>query len=152
MNVTRNNIKKITFTVPPIILAGCFFGYFQRNGEKDFNTNKEDEKNNPNIIFILSDDLSFRDISCYGQKKFSTPNIDRIANEGIIFTNAYSAAGESAPSRCGLLTGMHMGHATVRANESIRGQEYLNDSDFTIAEMLKDADYSTAFIGTIKGA
>jgi arylsulfatase A-like enzyme len=147
MYFTKNKIRKIALSVPPIILAGYLFASFQKKGDTDYQDSEEGEKDKPNIIFILSDDLSFRDISCYGQKRFSTPNIDRIANEGIVFTNAYSAAGECAPSRCGLLTGMHMGHATVRANESIRGQEYLNDSDFTIAEMLKDAGYTSAFIG-----
>ena len=72
---------------------------------------KEEAK--PNIIFILADDLSYNDISCFGQNKFKTPNIDHIAQEGIVFTKSYSAQGECAPSRCGLLTGMHMGHATV---------------------------------------
>lgn len=101
----------------------------------------------PNIIFILADDLSYNDLSCFGQNKFKTPNIDRIAQEGIVFTKSYSAQGECAPSRCGLLTGMHMGHATVRSNVSVRGEEYLNDSDFTIAEMLNESNYATAFIG-----
>jgi arylsulfatase A-like enzyme len=147
MNFNRNKFINIAASVPPIILAGCFFGYFHRTGKNSPASVREKNQGKPNIIFILADDLSFRDISCYGQKKFSTPNIDRIAHEGIIFTNAYSAQGECAPSRCGLLTGMHMGHATVRANESFRGQEYLNDSDFTIAEMLKEAGYTTGFVG-----
>jgi arylsulfatase A-like enzyme len=146
-NVSMYRINRIAYIVPPVVLAGCFFGYFDRHRKNDLPLIKDNENGKPNIIFILSDDLSFRDISCYGQKRFSTPNIDRIGKEGIIFSNAYSAQGESAPSRCGLLTGLHMGHATIRANESFRGQEYLNDSDFTIAEMLKDAGYTTGFIG-----
>lgn len=130
----RNQMQKIFITISLELIA--FICAAQK---------KEEVK--PNIIFILADDLSYSDLSCFGQNKFKTPNIDRIAHEGMVFTKSYSAQGECAPSRCGLLTGLHMGHATIRANVSIRGDEYLNYSDFTIAEMLKESNYATAFIG-----
>jgi arylsulfatase A len=68
----------------------------------------------PNIIFILADDLGRGDLGCYGQTKIKTPNIDRIAAEGMKFTNFYAGCTVCAPSRCSLLTGKHLGHATVR--------------------------------------
>jgi len=101
----------------------------------------------PNIIFIFSDDLSYRDLSCYGQKLFGTPNLDELASNGIRFTNAYSGSPECAPSRASLMTGMHMGHCRVRANRSVRGQDHLLAEDVTIAEVVKQAGYATGFIG-----
>ena len=101
----------------------------------------------PNIIFIFSDDLSYRDLSCFGQEEFSTPHIDRLAMEGLRFTQAYSGSPECAPSRASLMTGTHMGHCRVRANRSVRGQDHLLDEDVTVAEVLKQAGYATGFIG-----
>jgi arylsulfatase A-like enzyme len=105
------------------------------------------ESKKPNIIFILADDMSYRDLSCYGQQRYQTPNIDALATGGIRFTQAYAAAPECAPSRCSLLTGLHTGHSTVRINSSARGQDHLLDSDVTIAEVLKKAGYNTGFTG-----
>lgn len=101
----------------------------------------------PNIIFILADDMSYRDLSCYGQQRYKTPNIDQLAENGIRFSEAYAAAPECAPSRCSLLTGLHTGHSSVRINSSARGQDNLLDQDITIAEALKEAGYNTAFAG-----
>ena len=101
----------------------------------------------PNIIFILSDDLSYRDLGCYGQKHIETPNLDRLYREGMRFTQAYAGACECAPTRCSLITGKHMGHARVRLNRSVRGQDHLLDADVTVAEVLKEAGYATAFVG-----
>lgn len=70
----------------------------------------------PNIIFILADDLGYGDLGCYGQKHFQTPNIDRMAGEGMRFTQHYSGGTVCAPSRCSLMTGQHAGHAAVRDN------------------------------------
>ena len=70
----------------------------------------------PNIVFILADDLGYGDIGCYGQEKFSTPNIDSLAARGMRFTRFYSGTTVSAPSRACLLTGLHSGHAPVRGN------------------------------------
>ena len=92
----------------------------------------------PNILFIFSDDLSYRDLSCYGQEHFRTPNLDKLAMNGIRFTQAYSGSSECAPSRASLMTGMHMGHCRIRANNSVRGQDHLLREDVTVAEVLKE--------------
>ena len=101
----------------------------------------------PNIIFILSDDISYKDLSVYGQTQFATPNLDRLARAGVRFTQAYAGASECAPSRGSLMTGMHMGHCRIRANGSVRGQDHLLDEDITLAEVLKRGGYATGFIG-----
>ena len=95
----------------------------------------------PNIVFILADDLGYADLGCYGQKEIRTPNIDRLAGEGLRFTQAYAGSTVCAPSRCSLMTGMHMGHARVRGN--IEPQLPLRASDRTVAELLHDASYRT---------
>lgn len=71
----------------------------------------------PNIVYILADDLGYGDLGCYGQKHFETPNIDRMAAEGMRFTQHYSGSTVCAPSRCALMTGLHTGHTAVRDNE-----------------------------------
>lgn len=101
----------------------------------------------PNIVFILADDLSYRDISCFGQQRYQTPNIDALAQSGVRFTQAYAAAPECAPSRGCLMTGLHTGHGAIRLNSSARGQDNLRDEDITIAEVLKEQGYTTAFVG-----
>lgn len=101
----------------------------------------------PNIVLIFSDDLSYRDLSSYGQKNYSTPNLDRLAFSGMRFVNAFCGSSECAPSRGSLMTGMHMGHCRIRKNRSVRGQDHLLDKDVTIAEVLKMGGYATGFIG-----
>ncbi len=106
----------------------------------------------PNIIFILADDLGYGDLSCYGQKRFKTPNIDRLAAEGIRFTDHYAGSTVCAPSRCCLMTGYHTGHSWVRGNWETgphgpgAGVE-LRPKDFTVAELLKQAGYRTGLFG-----
>ena len=107
----------------------------------------------PNIIYILADDLGYGDLGCYGQQKFSTPNIDAMASDGMRFTQNYSGSTVSAPSRCCLLTGKHTGHAAIRGNSNTKGSDgkmydtSLPDSEVTIAELLKTRNYATACIG-----
>jgi arylsulfatase A-like enzyme len=103
----------------------------------------------PNIIYILADDLGYGDLSVYGQKKYKTPNIDRLAAEGMLFTQHYSGSTVCAPSRSALMTGMHTGHTVVRGNYGIKpeGQFPIPDSTLTIAEILKKAGYSTGAFG-----
>jgi len=103
----------------------------------------------PNIIYILADDLGYGDLSCYGQKKFHTPNIDRLAAEGMLFTQHYSGTTVSAPSRSCLMTGMHSGHTPIRGNKETEpeGQWPLPASSVTIAEMLKSKGYITGGFG-----
>jgi arylsulfatase A len=97
----------------------------------------------PNIIFIHADDLGWGDLSCYGQQKFKTPSLDKMAAEGMRFTQYYAGSTVCAPSRCALMTGYHMGHAYVRGNAEIP----LRPEDVTVAKLLKNAGYATAVIG-----
>ncbi|MGQ9621114.1 MAG: arylsulfatase, partial [Bacteroidales bacterium] len=103
----------------------------------------------PNIVYILADDLGYGDLSCYGQKRFSTPNIDRLASEGMLFTQHYSGSTVSAPSRSSLMTGMHTGHTPIRGNREWKpeGQWPLPAGSVTIAEMLKTKGYVTGAFG-----
>ena len=103
----------------------------------------------PNIIYILADDLGYGDLSCYGQKLFSTPNIDRLATNGMKFTQHYSGSTVCAPSRSALLTGLHTGHTPVRGNKEVRpeGQWPLPDSTITLAKQLQEAGYATGCFG-----
>ncbi len=101
-------------------------------------------KKRPNIIFIMVDDLGWADLGCYGSKAISTPNIDRMASEGIRFTDAYSGCMVCAPARSVLMTGFHTGHTSVRSNT---GGVPLEDSDITVAEVLKQAGYRCGGFG-----
>src|SRR3954469_6343140 len=102
----------------------------------------------PNIIFILADDLGYGDLGCYGQKRIKTPNLDRVATEGVRFTDAYAGATVCAPSRCVLMTGLHNGHGRVRGLDPpyLPGL-YLTDRDVTVAKVLRDGGYNTGLIG-----
>ena len=97
----------------------------------------------PNIIFIQADDLGYGDLSCYGQRKFRTPNINRLAAEGMRFTQYYAGSTVCAPSRSALMTGQHTGHTRIRGN----ARHPLLPEDVTVAEALKSAAYKTALIG-----
>ena len=103
----------------------------------------------PNVVFILADDLGYGDLSCYGQEKFETPNIDKLAQSGMRFTQCYSGTTVSAPSRSCLLTGTHSGHTPVRGNLELdpEGQFPLPDDAHTIFEVMKDAGYKTSAFG-----
>ena len=103
----------------------------------------------PNIIFILADDLGYGDPGCYGQKEIKTPNIDRLAEEGLRFTDHYAGSTVCAPSRCCLMTGYHTGHAYIRGNSEVKpmGQKPLPEGTVTVADLLKEAGYATALIG-----
>ncbi len=113
----------------------------------------------PNIICILADDLGYGELGCYGQRKIKTPNIDRLAVEGMRFTQHYSGSPVCAPSRCVLLTGKHTGHAYIRDNDEmvergdvwhdpeLEGQRPLPTGITTIGTILKNAGYTTGAIG-----
>ena len=92
----------------------------------------------PNIIYIMVDDLGYGDLGCYGQKRIKTPNIDRMAEEGMKFTQFYAGSTVCAPSRCVLMTGLHTGHALIRGNKEVRpmGQWPLSAETVTVAEVL----------------
>ena len=103
----------------------------------------------PNIIYILLDDAGFGDLSCYGQSKFKTPNIDRLATEGALFTQHYSGSTVCAPTRCSLMTGVHTGHSYVRGNREVQpeGQAAMPADIVTIPRLLKTAGYTTGAFG-----
>ncbi|GAA5221894.1 arylsulfatase [Membranihabitans marinus] len=125
----------------------------------------EVENRKPNIIYILADDLGYGDIGVYGSEKIETPNIDALAQNGMIFTDHYAGAPVCAPSRCVLLTGKHMGHAVVRGNDewrergevwnyekaiydiNLEGQRPIPENTETIGRMLQRVGYKTAVIG-----
>ncbi|HVU32886.1 MAG TPA: arylsulfatase [Opitutaceae bacterium] len=97
----------------------------------------------PNILFILADDLGYGDLGCYGQKEIQTPNLDRLAAEGVRFTQFYSGAPVCAPARNTLMTGQNTGHTTIRGNAKIN----LTPDDTTVAQVLRQAGYATGLIG-----
>ncbi|MFC3196571.1 arylsulfatase [Parapedobacter deserti] len=103
----------------------------------------------PNIIFILADDLGYGDLGCYGQEKIETPHIDRLAGQGMRFTQFYAGATVCAPSRSSLLTGQHTGHTFIRGNKEIQpeGQYPLADSVQTFAQLLQQSGYRTGAFG-----
>ncbi len=98
----------------------------------------------PNFVFIMADDMGWADLGSYGSTAIQTPNLDRMASEGMRFTDAYAGHTVCAPSRCALMTGRHTGHTTVRANADTAP---IRDSDVTIAEVLKQAGYVTGGFG-----
>lgn len=102
-------------------------------------------KAKPNVVFILADDLGIGDLSCYGQKQFSTPNIDALATAGTRFSSAYAGSTVCAPSRCALMTGYHCGHARIRGNG--KNEDVLRRDDVVIPELMKKAGYRTGMFG-----
>ncbi|MEZ6091626.1 MAG: sulfatase-like hydrolase/transferase, partial [Pirellulaceae bacterium] len=103
---------------------------------------KAESRTRPNIVLILADDMGYGDLGCYGGS-LPTPNLDQFAREGMRFTQHYAGCTVCAPSRCTLLTGLHMGHCRVRGN----GPGTLTDEDVTIAELMRDAGYATGCFG-----
>lgn len=119
----------------------------------------------PNILFIFADDLGYADLGCYGQELIETPHIDALAQQGKLFTSAYSASPVSASSRCGLLTGLNMGHAHIRGNDEwlekgdvwnyekasgdphLEGQRPIPANAVTIPGLLKQQGYATGCFG-----
>ena len=103
----------------------------------------------PNLVLILADDLAQGDLGCYGQKIIRTPNLDRLAAEGLRCTQAYCGTAVCAPSRTVLMTGLHTGHTPVRGNREIKpeGQMPLPEGTVTVAQLLKKAGYATACMG-----
>ncbi len=103
----------------------------------------------PNIILIVADDLGYAELGCYGQKKIRTPNLDRMAAQGMRFTQNYAGSPVCAPSRCCLMTGKHGGHAAIRNNKAVKpeGQEPLPAGEVTVALLLQKLGYTTAAFG-----
>lgn len=107
--------------------------------------------NNPsyNVIYILCDDLGYGDLGCYGQEMIHTPNLDKMAKEGMRFTQHYAGCTVSAPSRASLMTGKHTGHSQIRGNYEIKpeGQMPMSADTRTIAHIFKDGGYNTGIFG-----
>lgn len=124
-----------------ICIGGALLGCLYSCSEK-----KEVKKN---VIYILADDLGYGDVGCYGQDRIHTPNIDRMAKEGLIFTQHYAGSTVSAPSRASLMTGLHTGHTQVRGNKEImpEGQAPMSEDTFTIGKLMQNAGYKTGIFG-----
>ncbi|MFT5125358.1 MAG: arylsulfatase A [Kiritimatiellia bacterium] len=107
----------------------------------------------PNIVFILADDLGYGELGCYGQEKIKTPNIDRLATEGVRFTQHYTGAPVCAPARCTLMTGQNLAHAEIRGNKDsgngriYPGQWPITEGIVTLAQVMKKAGYATGAFG-----
>lgn len=127
-----------------------------------------DNAGKPNIIFILCDDMGYGDLACYGQKYIQTPNLDRMAQEGMRFTQAYAGSPVSAPSRASLMTGQHSGHGHVRGNKeywtdaptmkygmntdwTVVGQEPYDPNHIILPEIMKKNGYTTGMFGKWAG-
>ncbi len=127
-----------------IVIAGVVF-----SGCGTTKTDPNLRVTSPNIIYILADDLGYGDLGCFGQEKFSTPNIDQLAKAGMKFIRHYSGSTVCAPSRSVLMTGLHTGHTPIRGNHEVKpeGQAPLSASAVTMAEYLKKAGYVTGAFG-----
>lgn len=127
-----------------VLLGGC-----TSSPDQSENKNNEQGEEKPNIIYIVADDLGYGELSCYGQEKYNTPNIDELSDNGMRFLQHYSGSTVSAPSRSVLLTGLHTGHTPIRGNIEIQpeGQAPLPAESFTLAEALQKEGYRTGAYG-----
>lgn len=157
MNHSNNIIKpsrisQVTgFTKPLVVSSMSLFALLSACG-RDGNKMPVAETQQPNIVFILTDDLGYGDLGCYGQQTLKTPHIDQLASDGIRFTQFYAGSPVCAPSRASLMTGRDSGHCRVRGNYEtgkygFGGELELLPSDVTLAEVLKREGYQTAMIG-----
>ena len=116
-------------------------------------TQQEQPAKDLNVIYILADDLGYGDLGCYGQTKIHTPNIDRLAAEGLLFTQHYAGCTVSAPSRSVLMTGQHTGHTPIRGNkggtgdDGSEGQHPIPADTYTLGKMFQQAGYVTGTFG-----
>ena len=108
-----------------------------------------DSEQRPNIVFILADDLGYRELGSFGQELIRTPNLDRLASQGMRLTQHYCGNAVCAPSRCVLMTGKHPGHAYIRSNKANppEGQEPIPDSEITLGELMQEQGYVTGAFG-----
>lgn len=132
----RHSMQLIVCTI-----ATLLFGFASGVSAAEGDAKEGQKQARPNIIFILADDLGYGDLGCYGQERIKTPNIDRLASEGMRFTQCYAGSTVCAPSRCTLMTGLHTGHCSIRGNARVPVTET------TVAEILKGAGYTTGLVG-----
>ena len=109
----------------------------------------DEPRRGPNVVLIVADDLGAAELGCYGQSLIRTPSVDQLAKDGMRFTRFYSGNAVCAPSRCALMTGRHMGHASVRDNRATppEGQWPIPATDVTVATLLRQRGYVTAAMG-----
>lgn len=110
---------------------------------------EETSETPPNVIFILADDLGYGDLGFLGQQYTETPNIDRLAAEGLFFSRHYAGSTVCAPSRSALLTGLHTGHTPIRGNSEVQpeGQSPMTDTLMTLSKVFQEAGYATGAFG-----
>ena len=130
-------VRRLWFTAFATLVLGLAISTGVRAAEDTESTR------NPNIVFILADDLGYGDLGCYGQQQIQTPRLDRMAAEGMRFTQFYAGSTVCAPSRCVLMQGLHLGHCYIRGN----AKHNLQPEHVTVAERLKDAGYTTGLFG-----
>jgi len=141
----REFLKAVSAAAASLALGGCL----------DSHNISPGKKSSPNIVLIMADDLGWKELGCYGQEKIKTPNIDRLATEGMKFMQSYSGSAVCAPSRCCLMTGVHGGHAYIRNNGEVKnnipdrfgGQTPIPRMAPTIAKTLKKKGYVTGCFG-----
>lgn len=147
-DLRNNNLKSksyetfFTFMVSPpgaALIAGC------GNPSKKETTDNTRQK--PNVIYLIADDLGIGDLSCYGATKISTPNIDRLAGQGVQFTNAYATSSTSTPSRFGLLTGMYPWRQENTGIAPGNSELIIDTACVTMADMFKAEGYATGAVG-----
>ena len=130
-------------SVPPPRSVVLLFTLIVANVALSNGIHAADAPSRPNIIYIVADDLGYGDLGCYGQKMIKTPHLDRLAVQGLRFTDHYAGATVCRPSRLVYLTGYHTGHTAISSNANY----VLKDSDVTVAELLKKAGYQTGGVG-----
>ncbi|CAN5914681.1 arylsulfatase [soil metagenome] len=137
-------MKKSLKYILPVLALFCLALVLSSNGCK-----REAEARKPNIVYILADDMGYGDLGCYGQQKIKTPHIDRLAAEGVRFTQHYAGSTVCAPSRDVLMTGLHTGNSYIRGNFAYHteGNLPIPDESVTVAELLKNNGYTTGVIG-----
>ena len=142
-------MKRTTITKWNRVLLSVFLGFLVLGCKEEKQVKAEVSDRKPNIIYILADDLGYGDLSFTGQQKFKTPNIDKLAAQGMFFNQHYSGSTVCAPSRSALMTGQHTGHTFIRGNKRMEnmGQYPLEASALTVAEILKKAGYTTGSFG-----
>ena len=147
----RDFLRAVGYGAASMALSGCA----NATQRTRFGANRK----KTNIVYLIADDLGYAEVGCYGQKKIKTPNIDKLATQGMKFTQHYSGNPVCAPSRCVLMTGKHSGHSQVRGNKQVGGKEGwklgstiggqwpLKAGTVTVAGILKDAGYRTGAFG-----
>ena len=140
MKIKGNHLFNIIIT-----LTGLGVFLFAQETQAQISGSKK-----PNIIYVMADDLGYGDLGCYGQQKIQTPRLDRMAEEGVRFTQHYAGSTVCGPSRASLLTGKHRGHASLRGNPrwtSVGKPVDMPAEEVTVAEELKRAGYTTGIVG-----